>query len=293
MGPECNLCDHPAPNETNMNRRILWRSAAIVPLLVVAAAASTSLPLPKIPYRVEDPGDVQARYELLAGSADSAGLQDLWRDQPGSALTTFDADLERSLALREKSPEQPPLAEIAALHDRALLAARAASDALGTPIFADYASAFVGWSEQEQRDFRDGQMIVKEAHKLLAEGEAMRAQQLAQDAIDRTAYLGDWWGNAMAYAVRGRAQQASSSFQHALTSYAQARLIYNQLHLTGSEFTNLHRMVNMLVLLEHWPRAQVACEAALRMAPGAGAAEKTVAELERARTKIDKALGAD
>lgn len=274
-----------------MNRRTLKLSLAALPILTLAVAASASLPLPTIPYHVEDEQDVQARYELLTASGDRAGLVALWREHPDMALVTFDADLERSLALWEAAPEKPPSEEIAKLHARAMLAARAASEALGTPIFADYAASFVSWDDQQKRDFRDGQKIVGASRAALEEGETGRAVELAMNAIARTSYLGDWWGLAMSHAARGRAMQASSSFGHALTAYSQARQLYHDLRLTRAELANLRYMVNMLLLLENWPRAEVACEDALRLARESGAEESVVQDLEQSLARVRKALG--
>ncbi|MCA8980232.1 MAG: hypothetical protein H6831_04170 [Planctomycetes bacterium] len=273
-----------------MNRRALKLSLAALPLLALAAAASTSAPFEAGPYRAEDEQDVQARYELVAASEDRAAMVALWRDQPDMALVTFDADLERSLSLWEASPEKPPTEEIAKLHRRALFAARAASEALGTPIFADYAASFVSWDDQQKRDFRDGQKIVGASRKALEEGEAGRAVELAMNGIARTSYLGDWWGLAMSHAARGRAMQASSSFGHALTAYSQARQLYHDLHLTRSELANLRYMINMLLLLENWPRAEVACEDALRLARESGAEESVAQELEGSLARVREAL---
>lgn len=274
-----------------MNRRILNLTIAALPLLALAAGASAALAPKPVTRSLEDAADVQSRYLEIAESGDRAAMVALWRAEPDMALVTFDADLERSLALWEAAPESPPREEIAKLHARAMLAARAASEALGTPIFADYAASFVSWDDQQKRDFRDGQKIVGASRAALEEGETGRAVELAMNAIARTSYLGDWWGLAMSQAARGRAMQASSSFGHALTAYSQARQLYHDLHLTRSELANLRYMVNMLLLLENWPRAEVACEDALRLARESGAEESVVQELEQSLARVRKALG--
>jgi hypothetical protein len=276
-----------------MNRRTLKLSLAALPILTLAVAASASLPLPMIPAHAEDEQDVQSRYEQLCAAQDRAGLVALWTERPDKALVTFDADLERSLALWEAAPDEPPTEEIAKLHARAMLAARAASEALGTPIFGDYASSFISWDDQSKRDFRDGQKIVGASRAALEEGDATRAAELASNALQRTMYLGDWWGQAMSHAARGRAMQASSGFEHALASYAQARQLYHDLHLSRSELANLRYMINMLLLLENWPRAEVAVTDALALAERTGAEASVIDELTRAQKRVSEALGGE
>jgi len=276
-----------------MNRRTLKLSLAVLPILTLAVAASASLPSPVIPAHAEDEQDVGARYELLSAAQDFDGLVALWREHPDAALVSFDADLERSLALWEAAPEKPPTDEVERLHARALLAARAASQALETPIFGDYAAAFISWDDQSKRDFRDGQKIVGASRAALDEGDETRAAELAENALQRTMYLGDWWGQAMSHAARGRAMQASSGLQHALASYAQARQIYHDLHLSRSEFSNLRHMINMLLLLENWSRAEVAVADALVLAEKTGAEASVIEELTKAQKRVDEARGGE
>lgn len=274
-----------------MNRRILKLSLALLPVLSFAVASSAMRLEPAtLGATVEDDEDVQSRYEKIAAAQDRDAMMALWREHPEMALITFDADLERSLALWEAAPGNPPAEEIAKLHARALFAARAASEALGTPIFGDYAASFVSWSDQSKRDFRDGQKIVSVSRAALEEGEATRASELAFDALQRTSHLGDWWGQAMSHAARGRSLQASSLFEHALASYAQARQLYHDLHLSGSELSNLRYMINMLLLLENWQRAAVAVDDALVLAASVGAEASVVEELTAAQERVRKAL---
>lgn len=272
-----------------MNRNTLKLSLAFLPILAIVAGASANRSAPNFAVLAEYESDLQSRYEQICEAQDRPALVELWTEHPELALQTFDADLEGSLALWEAAPEAPPKEAIAKLHRRAMFAARAASEALGTPIFADYAASFISWNDQSKRDFRDGQKIVSESRAALEAGDAGRAVELAINALERTAYLGDWWGQAMAHAARGRAMQGSSSFEHALASYAQARQLYHDLHLTRSELTNLRYMINMLLLLENWPRAEVACEAALQLATEIGAEESVMLELKGSLDRVRKA----
>lgn len=237
--------------------------------------------------------DVGARYAELADARDAAGLQALWKEHAAAALPTFDKDLEGGLALWEANQTEPPTDEIRRLFDRALFGAQAAAAALDAPILADYAASFVGWDDVQRRDFRDGQKLVGAAHAALKEGDAGRAVTIATDALWKTQHLGDWWGLAMSHEVRGRALQASQSFEHALAAHAQARQLYGALHMPANELSNLRRMVSLCVLLERWPRADVACADALALAEVAGAEEPLVEELRRARATIDAALAKD
>src|SRR5688572_25715464 len=85
--------------------------------------------------------DVRQEFERLDESGDTAGMIDLWRDNPRAALQVIDSYLEGSLREVEQKGDA---AAIAKLHARALRGAKAASEAFDAPIFLDYASSFVG-----------------------------------------------------------------------------------------------------------------------------------------------------
>jgi hypothetical protein len=161
----------------------------VLHLLVCLALVSFGAPLQEDKFLAE--------YQRAAQARDRAALEALFKQEPGRALATFDQDLEGSLALWEAAPGKPDQAGIDQLEARALFAAQVAAAALGQPLLADYAAAFVGWNDIQKLDFRAGQRAFGKCRELQTAGDFEAALLAAQDCARRAEGLGDWWGLAM------------------------------------------------------------------------------------------------
>jgi len=223
--------------------------------MLLASLLLTAAPVAALPAPQDRRAGVTASYHELAAAKDAEGLGELWKDNVGLVLQVIDADLEGSLSLWEAAKDSPPTEEIAKLHERALFGAYAASDALGQPIFADYASSFVGWDDEQKLAFRAGQAVFGRAAQELRDGDKAVAITAGQETIERAIALGDWWGAAMGYAVKGEALRAEGEHEDALSSLAMARQINHALGLQSSELRNVRSMLAAARALERHPRA--------------------------------------
>jgi len=243
--------------------------------LLLSTLPGLGLAVPQTPRE-----EVALRYRELALAGDSAGLEALWKEHVGLVLATIDGDLEGSLALWEKSPEAPPSEEIAALHRRALFGARAAGAAFDEPIFTDYASSFVGWSDAQKHAFRAGQQVFGRAVKEYQDGNHEMAFKVAKETVERASALGDWWGTAMAYGVQGDAARQVGWFEDALVAYGMARQLNHALGLRSSELHNLEGMLAAARAAGRRPRALALATdlaALARLTGNAAALEKALA----------------
>ncbi|MFN0060798.1 MAG: hypothetical protein ACKVX7_20270 [Planctomycetota bacterium] len=214
--------------------------------------------------------EVAKQYEALATAKNEAGLIELWRKHPTEVLGTIDADLEESLALREKAgidstPSAEVAAQVRALHQRALVGARAADAAFAKRIFTDYASAFVSWNSSDAKNFREGQRRHGVARKLLGEKQYDAALSEAEGCSMLAHALGDWWGTAMGAAALAAAFEGKGDKVQALAHYGLARLLYHDLQLVRNEVSCVKAMVPLLLELGHVPRARAAADAALEL----------------------------
>lgn len=223
--------------------------------MLLASLLLTAAPVAALPAPQDRRAEVAAKYHELAAAQDAEGLGELWKDNVGLVLQTIDADLEGSLSLWEAAKESPPTEEIAKLHQRALFGAYAASDALDQPIFLDYATSFVGWNDEQKPAFRAGQAVYGRAAQELRDGDKEVAITAGQETIERATALGDWWGAAMGYAVKGEALRAEGEHEDALASLAMARQLNHALGLQSSEYRNVRSMLAAARALERHPRA--------------------------------------
>lgn len=237
--------------------------------MLLSALLLTLSPAPVVTAQ-DRRSEVRDSYHSLAAAGDAEGLRKLWRANEGLVLQTIDADLEGSLALWEKAQDAPPADEIAALHARALFGARCATEEFGRPIFLDYASSFVGWSDEEKVDFRAGQKVYGRAMQELKAGNLDVALEAGKETVLRAAPLGDWWGTAMGYGAQGQALQQAAELGDALTAYSRARLLNADLGLQYAEFQALRGMLSCLRALERWQRCLVVADATLDLARAFG-----------------------
>lgn len=263
----------------------MFLSSLLLSILPVAGA-----PEPRLPEPQNKREEVTARYHELAEAGDAEALGELWKKNVGLVLQTIDADLEGSLALWEKAPEEPPKAEIEALQARALFGAAAATRALDEPIFLDYASAFVGWDDEQKHAFRSGQQVFGRAMQDMKDEAWEDAGLAGKETVERAIALGDWWGAAMGYGAQGAAYRELGWFEDSLVAFSMARQLNRALGLEYSEYRNLQGMLAVARALERPLRAHVAAEAVLEYAR-AFDEEKVVRETLEARLALENTLG--
>lgn len=253
--------------------------------LLLTAAPVLSTPAPQ-----DRRQEVAKQYHALAAAQDAEGLGELWKKNVGLVLQTIDADLEGSLALWENDPENPPKEEIAALHNRALFGARVASKALEQPIFLDYTSSFVGWSDVQKHAFRNGQQVYGRAMAELKKEEYSNAFEAGKETVERASALGDWWGTAMGYGAQAMAAQQMGLFEDSLLAFGMARQINHALGLRQSEYRNLQGMLTVSLAAEFTYRAH-ACAGDLADMAEAFGDKKTLKSSLETKAKLEKQLG--
>jgi hypothetical protein len=235
-------------------------------MLVSVLTLLASLALAAEPTASLLPDEVAERYAQLHDAADDKGLAALWREHTDQILYTIDADLERSLKIWEADPKNPDSETIAELHARALWGARIASEVTGDAIFADYASAFVGWTSKQKEDFRAGQQAFGRGRNAMGQGQAEAALEAAIACRELALPLGDWWGTAMGLSLEGKLLAEMGHPDQALAPLSRARLLYEQLGLVGAEFGVLVDLLAALRSTESWERVLVVAAAVADLA---------------------------
>jgi tetratricopeptide (TPR) repeat protein len=229
-------------------------------------------------------GPLRKTFEELDAKKDEAGLREFWKKNADATLGVIDSYLEGSLKEIEKKGDAKKIAEMQQL---ALRGAKAADAAHGTHIFADYASAFVGWDEAQRKSFRGGQKAFGKAGQALQNGDATAALAAAEECIALARPLGDWWGTAMGLSAAAEAQEKLGKAEAAADLHAQAWLIHRELGLRGDAYGNLSAMARLYAELGRTERARVSAERALEMARALGDAEGT-GKLEELVKKLAK-----
>ncbi len=227
--------------------------------------ASLSPPMAAVFAQGNQNPSVQAEFEMLDTKKDQDGIIALWQKHPMETAFVIDTYLEGGLALFEQSGAEKK-EEIGAMYDRGLRGALAADKAFGRKIFSDYASSFIGWDNDEKKQFRFGQKSYNEAKDALQKGAYTDAFTLANDSINAARPLGDWWGVAVAQTVSGEAQEGLDNFSGALVSFSEARLLFQNFGMMEDLLRSEMGMARSLVKLKRFPRALVTIESAQSIA---------------------------
>jgi tetratricopeptide (TPR) repeat protein len=228
----------------------------------LASALSVALTL-SLPVMSFGQQDVRKEFESMDQSDDTAGMVELWRENPRAALGVIDSYLEGSLRVVEKNGDAK---EVAAMQQRALRGAKAASEAFDTPIFLDYASSFVGWTPEQKKSFRAGQAAFKAAVQALQAKDLEKAVAQGNECVRLARPLGDWWGTAMGLGILGASELQRGNAEAALEALSQARLINHDLRLLDDELECLLGMTDALLQLGRMPRANACAEQGLALA---------------------------
>jgi hypothetical protein len=250
------------------------------PILLLAVAPSLSAPI----HPAQEP-DVRARFVELADKGDREGVVALWKAHPGDVLGVIDADLEGSLAAKEQGAKRDA-SEVVAQQRRALFGADCALAAGVDPLLADYVSAFAGFDEAAERQFRGGQKAFGAARAALKRKDGQAALTAARECLAKAQPLGDWWGAQMGHSGGARAHELLLDQRAALESWSIARDLAHDLQLFGDELQALAGMARCAKELQLVERERVALGLAVELGARLGVPEvegwrKRLGELPR------------
>lgn len=254
-------------------------------LLPIVLALSSALP-------PQDPSPFAAlrqRFERAYDARDAAACTALWKEAGELVLPLIDADLEGSLKLVETSAA-PDLARLKTMRARAQWGAGLAGELSGSPLFADYAAAFAGWTAEQTASFRGGQKACRESGALLAKGDARAALDQAESCALLASNLGDWWGLAMGQAARGRALQALARLSEAIDAWSQARWIEHGLGLRSDELDAVRHVADLCWAQDRNGRALVAARQGVALARELRDPDALAALLDR-EAQLEERLG--
>ena len=226
--------------------------------------------------------NTQAAFEKLVAEKATAEIVELWKKSPFETLPTIDSYLEGSLKLVETSAT-PDQDAIKSMHAKALNGAGAADVAFGTVIFSEYASSFIGWNREQQKQFRLGQRAYSEAGAALQAKRFEASLAAGQDCLAKAQPLGDWWGTAMGYSAIGAAQKGLGDTEKSLMAYTSSRAIYHDLRLGRSELNCTVEMAKLLKEANNTVRARVTCMQGIVLAEklGDSATKAKLAEIHK------------
>ena len=223
--------------------------------------------------------NTKATFEDLVAKKAGNEIVELWKNSPFDTLPTIDSYLEGSLKLVETSGT-PDQKAIDAMHATAMAGAIAADEAFGSVVFSEYASSFIGWNREQQKQFRLGQKAFANAGAAIKAERFKAALAAGQDCVAKAQPLGDWWGTAMGYSAIGAAHKGLGDSEKALTAFTSSRAIYHDLRLGNAELNCALEMAALLKQTGTTARGKVTCQQGIALAEklGNSAAKAKLAE---------------
>ncbi len=190
-----NTMENPMQNPTILKR---WMVSAALALVMLAAGAMGA------DDAARDAMD-RARLEKMLADGDTGMVRMTFSRYPSRTLPFIDRYLEGGLAMIEKGE---PAEQALASFRTGIKFAAIADEAFHETVFTDYANAFASWSPSEQKKFREGQRLFKEA--MGVKDDPAKAITMLRQSLNLAASLGDAWGQAMAYSALGSMMSQAS-----------------------------------------------------------------------------------
>jgi len=189
---------------------------------------------------------------------DEAAIIKAFKAHEEEVLPFFDEYLENGLAALEKGQ---PKTETEALHAKGVAFAKLADAAFGGDVFARYARSFAGWTPQQQKEFREGQVEYRKGRDALAADPA-KALSHFEKSIKLCEPLGDTWGHAMCLSKVAAAQHTLNRHAEAIEAATKAASLNGSIHLLGAQAGDLIARAQCLADTDK----DAECELALRAA---------------------------
>lgn len=209
------------------------------------------------------------QFEALYQGGDRAGLVALWQARPYLPVRLIISNLENSLQLLvSDGPEAQEQCE--ALRQRAILAATTADEAFGNNRFSRYVAAFTHWDDEQVERYRQRQLLQNEMNRNLRDRDYQQAISVGRRAEAMARELGDTVGLSLAlygvgnahyaavyYGYRDEGFDKQEALKAALACYAEALSITQDIGLENSEGLVLVGTAQVLLQLDHLPRARM------------------------------------
>jgi len=204
--------------------RLLLNVFALLGLLHVSVAGSPGPPA--------DDAVTRDRMEAMLEAGEEPMIIATFRRHPAKVLVFLDGYLEGGLNMIEQDERAP---EARQSLRRGVAFAKLAQQAFNDDIFLRYAAAFASWSPTEQKRFREGQRLYREAREYENNGQYAQAMEAYRTSQHLAESLNDYWGMAMTLAGRTRAAKAIDQNDRAIEFGREALTLYRRLRLESSE----------------------------------------------------------
>jgi hypothetical protein len=290
--------------------------AAMAVLLTGLAGAQTKESDPRFgedPRKGKDPrtGDdpratAKDPYEGLEGkelldalvkAGDDARLGEAFREQGWQILGYIDGFCEGWLALKERGAldTETGKKEADEMQATGRRLAVLADQVLGDTRLVAYVTSFYGWSDEQQKRFREGQKLYRDGATLVRQAksplEAAEAISPLQQSLGHARALGDTWGQSMALSLIGRVQADNREFQASTATMREAVAVGREIRDLDAVWNGLGTLYENSIEERAYEPAREALQEQYLLAKelgDVGTAEKIVKQLVELDTAFEK-----
>lgn len=201
-------------------------------MFLIASALACSLLL----QAQSDEESMNPAFEAAAIKHDAPAIDALFKSRPYEVIFLIDGYLEGWLAAQEKgkpdvkneeekgAPENPD--DLLAF---AILGADRADAVFGVDAYSRYAKAWKGWSDEQRKQFREGQSEFHAGSEAKRAHDNDKAKEHFEKSLGLAAPLGDLWGEAQAHQALGDLCFGKDDFKGCEEHHAKALAIFGSL----------------------------------------------------------------
>jgi len=234
-------------------------------------------------------------YDALLKAGEDGKLKQAFHDEGWQILGYIDSRCEGWLALKEggalATEEGKKQADDMQAEGRRLAAM--ADLALGDTRLVTYVTNFYGWNDEQQKRFREGQKLYRQAASIAREArspeEALNALSPLQQSLGHARALGDTWGQTMALTLMGRIQADNKLFTECIATMREAVKLGREIRDIDAVWNGLAVQFETAVLQQQYEPAHDALQEqylVARQLNDAQTEEKIVKQL----VELDKAF---
>lgn len=179
-----------------------------------------------------EPPSLDEVFAAAAEKNDEAAIDAAFKGRPYEVIYVVDGLLESWLAQVEGSAQEK-VEKPEALLERALLAAKHGDKAFATDAYSRYANAWKGWSEEQRKQFRQGQQEFGAARQAAKEKKLDEAKTHYEASLKLAEPLGDLWGIAQAHQGLGDLAMGTKNYDAAIKHHEEGAKIFGSLRHSG------------------------------------------------------------
>lgn len=198
-----------------------------------------------------------AKMEAWLKKDDEHAIKKAFIHNEEAALPFVDEYLEGGLAKLEEGKDKASTRD---QYAKGVAFAKMADEALSNGVLSKYASAYVGWTPEQQKQFREAQAEYRKGRELMSK--PAEALPHLEQSLKLCSPLGDLWGQAMCFSKLTTTLHALNRHDDAVGAASKAIILNESLHQLSAQAQDLITRAHCFAALDKKTEAEKDLQAA-------------------------------